>query len=81
MPFKTKRHKIRAENRRYTLLDSGTFNYYDVTQEVKKGEKVSENINQRKIETNYNYVRRDLLKIMLITSLVVVIQIILKISI
>lgn len=87
MPFKTKRQKLAAAARRFTFSDSGLVSYsqkssaYQVAEEVKvQPEKLREEklaavkTSGGEIE-NLSYVRADLVKILILASLVVGAQI------
>ena len=79
MPFKTRRAKISAASRRFTIVKGQVFDY--LGKEAKTGtEKILHvsNIKQggiRTIEENYGYVKGDLVKIILLTSLIISAQI------
>jgi len=78
MPFKTRRQKIGAMKRRFSFSTEGVVNY-QTDQEVEKDTGHQSNLKTKKIETKYDYVRNDLLKIIFLAFGIILIQIILKI--
>lgn len=91
MPFKTKRQKLAAAARRYTLSESLPINYNsqknaaDLNKlpqkdvENNKSDNLSNKQSTGAIEANYKYVKVDLIKIAVIASLIVTSQIIILI--
>jgi len=80
MPFKTRRAKISAASRRFTIVKGQVFDYLGKESKTESEKKLSlSNVKQRAgirtIESNYNYVKRDLVKIILLTSLIISAQI------
>lgn len=80
MPFKTRRHKLAAAARRFTFSDSGLVSYQVAGEAKEQPQKILEERPQtaktsgRQIE-NLNYVGADLLKILLLASLIIASQI------
>ena len=80
MPFKTRRAKISAASRRFIIVKEQVFDYLGKEAKTESEKKLSSsNVKQgagiRTIESNYNYVKRDLVKIILLTSLIISAQI------
>ncbi|MBI4037920.1 hypothetical protein HY382_02655 [Candidatus Curtissbacteria bacterium] len=71
MPFKTKSRKLAAKDRRFTYVQKFRLGY-----EAAKHEKPNINFSQNEAVAtdDYGFVKRDLLKILLLASLVVFIQ-------
>ncbi|MBI2594073.1 hypothetical protein HYW39_00025 [Candidatus Curtissbacteria bacterium] len=78
MPFKTKRQKIKAAQRRFTFLEGGLINYHKTSQKVEGITTKKEAAVSGAIEANYQYVKNDLVRIILFAALVVIGQISLK---
>ncbi|KKR56858.1 MAG: hypothetical protein UU05_C0028G0003 [Candidatus Curtissbacteria bacterium GW2011_GWA1_40_47] len=80
MPFKTRRAKISAASRRFIIVKEQVFDYLGKEAKTESEKKLSSsNVKQgvgiRTIESNYNYVKGDLVKIILLTSLIISAQI------
>ena len=86
MPFKTKRQKLKAVVRRYTISQPLPVDYQSpVVSAINHGqqEKIAGNIAQDltgkqaigSIEPNYNYVKMDLLKIAILAGIISIFQI------
>lgn len=80
MPFKIKRQKLAAAARRFTFSDSGLVSYQVEEEAKEQPEKLREEklaavkTSGGEIE-NLSYVRADLVKILILASLVVGVQI------
>jgi len=82
MPFKTKREKIAAAARRFTFVDTQVVDYLGKEAKVEAENKVQvaktgSGTDRRTIESNYGYVKRDLVKIIFLTNIIIFAQIIL----
>lgn len=77
MPFKTRRQKLAAAQRRYTFIQSNPISYRNDTQ-PNLSEKTDVNktkTDRERIEIDYGYVKKDLLKILLFAGAICLIQI------
>lgn len=74
MPFKTKKRKVSASERRFTILQNGAFTYGTETA-PKKSREFSPVKSEKKSIENYNYVLRDLSKIAVSAGVIIAIQI------
>ena len=80
MPFKTRKHKIAAAQRNYTFAQTkvslGSLQSDDEASqmELEKVKQKVEKTNGRSIE-DLSYIRRDLLKILVMASFIIAVQI------
>ena len=81
MPFKTRKQKLSAVQRRYTLAQNILVNYKSGLRNSdiqKDGELVKKSpINTRVIEENYGYVKSDLLKTVILAGAIIAVQLLL----
>ena len=81
MPFKTRRQKLSAVQRRYTLAQNILVNYKSGLRNSdiqKDGELVKKSpINTKVIEENYGYVKLDLFKTVILAGAIIAIQLLL----
>jgi hypothetical protein len=79
MPFKTRKRKMNAQERRFSVSADGTFSYGAVNEdkkvEIRKPEKRT-----LSIENSYEYVKKDLLSIGIIAGSIIALQLILKLT-
>lgn len=85
MPFKTRKQKLSAVQRRYTLAQNILVNYKSGQKDsnIQQGgesEKKSP-INVKAIEENYGYVKLDLLKTTILASAIIAVQLLLLLKI
>ena len=78
MPFKTRRRKIGASERRFSILQNGAFTYR-ADAETKKSDKIGLVKSEKGSIENYDYVLKDLSKIALGAIVIIVIQVTLKV--
>ena len=85
MPFKTRKQKLSAVQRRYTLAQNILVNYKSGQKDSdiqKDGELVKKSpINTKVIEENYGYVKLDLFKTVILASAIIAIQLLLLLKI
>ena len=85
MPFKTRKQKLSAVQRRYTLAQNILVNYKSNLKNSdfqKDGELENKlPINVKVIEENYGYVRLDLLKTVIFAGAIIAVQLILLLKI
>jgi len=85
MPFKTRKQKLSAVQRRYTLAQNILVNYKSSQRDSdfhKDGELEKKSpINVKVIEENYGYVRLDLLKTVIFAGAIIAVQLILLLKI
>ena len=85
MPFKTRKQKLSAVQRRYTLAQNILVNYKSGLRNSdiqKDGELVKKSpINTRVIEENYGYVKLDLLKTVILAGAIIAVQLLLLLKI
>lgn len=80
MPFKTRRQKISASARRF-VISSGKYSFGDAP--AKSGVDRPgrfEPQEEVKIEASYNFVKRDLVKILMAAVIVVSVQLLLRLT-
>lgn len=85
MPFKTRKQKLSAVQRRYTLAQNILVNYKSNPRDsdIQKGgglEKKSP-INVKAIEENYGYVKLDLLKTVILAGTIIAVQLLLLLKV
>ena len=82
MPFKTKKHKKNARKRQVFISDQGLAAYtskkIDLV-ETKKPKKTQKTESAATYD-NYNYLRREMITILAISSLIIGLQVIIKFS-
>ena len=85
MPFKTRKQKLSAVQRRYTLAQNILVNYKSGQKDSdiqKDGELVKKSpINTKVIEENYGYVKLDLFKTVILAGTIIAIQLLLLLKI
>ena len=85
MPFKTRKQKLSAVQRRYTLAQNILVNYKSNSKDndSQKGSELVRKspINVRVIEENYGYVKLDLLKTVILAGAIIVVQLLLLLKI
>lgn len=80
MPFKTRKQKLAARERRFTFSDSGVVSWQVKGDDNLKMERVEESKNGKmkfsfgELE-NLDYVRNDLLKILALAAVIIVAQV------
>ena len=77
MPFKTRRHKLAAAQRRFTFVPSKPISY---NRDIQPSQSGSTDVDKTKVESkhidaDYGYVRNDLLKILLFAGAICLVQI------
>lgn len=83
MPFKTKRHKISAASRHViNYSNSATLSYSSKNSLKKEAAESSQIIlkNVRTIEKDYSFVKSELMKILLLATIIIGLQLALKFS-
>ena len=85
MPFKTRRQKLSAVQRRYTLAQNILVNYKSNPRDsdIQKGGELEKKspINVKVIEENYGYVKLDLLKTVILAGAIIAVQLFLLLKI
>ena len=85
MPFKTRKQKLSAVQRRYTLAQNILVNYRSNPRDSvshKGGELEKKSpINVKVIEENYGYVKLDLLKTVILAGAIIAVQLFLMLKI
>lgn len=79
MPFKTRRQKIAASQRKYSFTEGGVENSYGLNQRQEIPEK-RDNISKMKTIDDTLFLRRDILKIVAISATIVAVQIGLRLT-
>lgn len=81
MPFKTRNRKISAYKRRFQFLESGAVGYLGLEDKTAAPQGPTKSkAGPRQIETSYEYVARDLTKIAIVASAIILIQVALKLA-
>jgi len=85
MPFKTRKQKLSAVQRRYTLAQNISVNYKSGQSESDShkdgGLETKSQINVKAIEKNYAYVKLDLLKTVVLAGAIIAVQLFLLLKI
>ena len=85
MPFKTRKQKLSAVQRRYTLAQNILVNYKSNSKDgniQKDGELEKKlSINVKVIEENYGYVKLDLVKTVILAGAIITVQLLLLLKI
>ena len=85
MPFKTRKQKLSAVQRRYTLAQNILVNYKSNSKDndSQKGSELVRKspINVRVIEENYGYVKLDLLKTVILAGAIIAVQLLLLLKV
>ena len=85
MPFKTRKQKLSAVQRRYTLAQNISVNYKsgqsDSDSHKDGGPETKSQINVKAIEKNYAYVKLDLLKTVVLAGAIIAVQLFLLLKI
>ena len=85
MPFKIRKQKLSAVQRRYTLAQNILVNYKSNPKDsdIQKGGALVEKspINIKVIEENYGYVKLDLLKTVILAGAIIAVQLLLLLKI
>ena len=85
MPFKTRKQKLSAVQRRYTLAQNILVNYKSVQREndFHKGDGLEKKspINVKVIEEDYGYVKLDLFKTVILAGAIIAIPLLLLLKI
>jgi len=77
MPFKTRRHKLAAAQRRYTFVQSKPINYSGNNPPSLSGsiDVDKPKVEHKHIDADYGYVRNDLIKILLFAGAICLVQV------
>lgn len=85
MPFKTRKQKLSAVQRRYTLAQNILVNYKSEQRDSdshQDGESEKKSpINVKVIEENYGYVKLDLLKTVILAGAIIAVQLLLLLKV
>lgn len=85
MPFKTRRQKLSAAQRRYTIAENILVNYKSGPRDTdfQKGDanQKQPQTKTKLIEENYNYVKLDLFKTLIFAGTIIAVQLILLLRI
>ena len=85
MPFKTRKQKLSAVQRRYTLAQDILVNYKSnqKNNDIQKGSELETKspVNVKVIEENYGYVKLDLLKTAVLAGAIIAVQLFLLLKI
>lgn len=79
MPFKTKKHKENARKRQVFISDQGLASYTSKKIDLLETKKTQKTESSATYD-NYNYLRREMITILTISSLIIGLQVIIKFS-
>jgi len=77
MPFKTRRHKLAAAQRRYTFVQTKPISYSRDNPSSLSGsiDVDKTKVESKHIDADYGYVRRDFLKILIFAGAICLVQV------